>query len=385
MALARRVAYVSILNLGSRMAHGVQVMKNAQAWAGAVSDFEFITCVTPQSRLGLDPEALARLYGLQRRFAITAYPLAAPHPRLEPFWPRAIFHRLAARRCARQGVDLVYTRANLTPPATLALGLPTVVETHSPPGDDPEKRALYAVLGHPQLKAIVTISPDLARRYAEHGLPAEKILVAPDGVDLAAFARDPGREAARAQLGLPTDRPLAMYVGHLYDGRGVEDILEAARRLPEVNFVLVGGHAADVERWRARAGELGLANLSLTGFVDNTLVPRYLWAGDLLLMPYGASCPTVAWMSPLKMFEYMAAARPILASDLPAIREILTHGRTAWLTPPDSGQALAQGIRDVLVDPQRAGAMAAAARAKVEDYSWDRRVARILDFVAGRP
>ncbi len=114
-------------------------------------------------------------------------------------------------------------------------------------------------------------------------------------------------------------------------------------------------------------------------------MPLHLWAGDILLMPYGASCPTVAWMSPLKMFEYMAAARPILASDLPAIREILDHGRTAWLTPPDSGEALAQGVREILADPQRAGDMAAAARAKVEDYSWDRRVARILDFVAGRP
>lgn len=380
-----RVAYVSILNLGSRMAHGVQVMKNAQAWAGAVSDFEFITRVTPQARLSLDPETLARLYGLQRRFPIAAYPLAAPHPRLETFWPNRLFHRLAARRCARRMVDLVYTRANLTPPATLALGLPTVVETHSPPGDEPDKRALYAVLDHPQLKAIVTISPDLARRYAEHGLPAEKILVAPDGVDLAAFAHDPGREAARARLGLPTDRPLAMYVGHLYDGRGVEDILEAARRLPGVNFVLVGGHPPDVERWRARAGELGLDNLRLTGFVDNTLVPLYLWAGDILLMPYGAGCPTAAWMSPLKMFEYMAATRPILASDLPAIRQILEHGRTAWLTPPDSGPALAQGIREILADSARAGDMAAAARAKVEDYSWDRRVAKILDFVADRP
>ncbi|MFH1060034.1 MAG: glycosyltransferase family 4 protein [Pseudomonadota bacterium] len=380
-----RVAYVSILDLGSRMAHGVQVMKNAQAWSKVFGDFEFITNVTPQSRLRLDPEAIARLYGLSHRFAIQAYPLASPHPRLTPYWPQKLFHRLAARRCARRGVDLVYTRANLTPAATIALGLPTVVETHSPPGDEPDKQALYAVLGHPLLKALVTISDDLARRYRAFGLPAEKILVAPDGVDMDLFAGDPGRDAVRRELGLSPTRPLAMYVGHLYDGRGVDEILHAAAELPDVDFALVGGHAADVERWRARAAALGLMNLRLMGFVPNTQVPRYLWAGDVLLMPYSTACPTAAWMSPLKMFEYMAAGRPILASDLPAIRAILSHGQTAHLAPPDSGPALAAGVRALLADPARAAHLAAAAKAESARYSWDQRVADIMAFVGVRP
>lgn len=380
-----RVAYVSILDLGSRMAHGVQVMKNAQAWSKVSEGFEFITNVSPQNRLRLDLAAIARLYGLSRRFPVQAYPLAAPHPRLVPHWPQGPFHRLAARRCARRGVELVYTRANLTPAATLALGLPTVVETHSPPGDEPDKRALYAVLGHPLLKALVTISGDLARRYADFGLPADKILVAPDGVDLDLFAGDPGREAARRDLGFSPTRPLCMYVGHLYDGRGVEEILQAAAELPAVDFALVGGHPADVERWRARAASLGLVNLRLMGFVPNTEVPRYLWAGDVLLMPYSTACPTAAWMSPLKMFEYMAAGRPILASDLPAVRTVLAHGRSAHLVPPDSGPALAQGIRDILADPALAAGLAAAAKAEARRYSWDQRVADILAFVRERP
>jgi len=114
-------------------------------------------------------------------------------------------------------------------------------------------------------------------------------------------------------------------------------------------------------------------------------VPRHLWAGDLLLMPYSTACPTAAWMSPLKMFEYMAAGRPILASDLPAIRAILEPGRTAHLVPPDSGPALAQGVRELLADPVRAANLAAAARAEAVRYSWDQRVADIMAFVRGRP
>jgi glycosyltransferase involved in cell wall biosynthesis len=379
-----RTAYISQLDIGSRMAHAIQVMKNAQAWAKASEDFEFITSLSLGNYRRLDWAEVKELYGLSRQFPIKAWPLQDRWRRFRLPGLERLYHRLAAARCAQRKVDLVFTRTYLTPCYTLARNLPTVVETHSPPDDNPQRQALYKALDHPLLLAVVTISQDLARRYQEYGLPAEKILVAPDGVDLEAYAAPLDKEEARERLGLNPDQPVAAYVGHLYQGRGVEHILAAARRLPDIRFLLVGGHPQDISRWQNTALEMGLNNLSFTGFVPNRRVPMHLWAADVLLMPYGLACPTVEWMSPLKMFEYMAAGRAIVASDLPAIKEVLIHGENAWLCAPDSGEALARAVQTLVSDPALARDLGVSARADVEQYSWDSRVQKIIAFARNR-
>jgi len=379
-----RTAYISLVNIGSRMAHAMQIMKNAQAWAKASDDFEFLTSLSMGNYFRLDWDQMRKLYGLGRDFAVKTWPLQDRWRRFRFPGLETLYQRLAADRCAKRGVELVYTRTYLTPRYTLAKSLPTIVETHSPPDYDPERRALYDVLNHSKLLAVVTISQELARRYKAHGLPSEKILVAPDGVDLDAFASPLSREEARLVLGLPLGKPIAAYVGHLYDGRGVEHIVKAAALLPQAEFLLVGGHPEDLARWQKRTSDLGLRNLTFAGFVPNQMVPTYLWAADFLLMPYGYACPTVEWMSPLKMFEYMAAGRAIVASDLPAIKEVLTHGSNAWLCAPDSGEALAQAIKSLLDGPGLANNLGARARTQVERYSWDSRVRSIMEFARNR-
>lgn len=379
-----RTAYISLLDIGSRMAHAMQVMKNAQAWAKASDDFEFVTSLSLSNYLSLDWAKARDLYGLSHDFTIKTWPLHDRWRRFRLPGLEKIYQRLAAKRCANRGVELVYTRTYLTPCYTLPLGLPTVVETHSPPDDDPSRQALYKMLDHPKLLALVTISQELARRYRDFGMPPEKILVAPDGVDLDAFSQPLSKQAARAALGLPLEKPIAAYVGHLYTGRGVEHILEAAQRLPEVEFLLVGGHPEDQLRWQNVAQSMGLKNLLFAGFVPNREVPSYLWAADFLLMPYGLSCPTVDWMSPLKMFEYMAAGRAIVASDLPAVREVLSHGQNAWLCAPDSGEALADAISTMAEKEELCAKMGANALENVAGYSWDNRIKRIMDFAISK-
>lgn len=379
-----KTAYISLLDLGSRMAHAMQVMKNAQAWAKASDDFEFLTSLSLTSYLGLDWVRIKELYGLSHDFNIKTWPLQDRWRRFRLPGLEKLYQRLAAKRCAQRGVELVYTRTYLTPCYTLPLGLPTVVETHSPPDNDPSRRALYNMLDHPKLLALVTISRELARRYMDFGMPPDKILVAPDGVDLDAFSQPLGRQAARAALGLPLDKPIAAYVGHLYAGRGVEHILDAAQRLPGVEFLLVGGHPEDQLRWQNVAQGMGLKNLLLAGFVPNREVPAYLWAADYLLMPYGLSCPTVDWMSPLKMFEYMAAGRAIVASDLPAVREVLTHGQNAWLCAPDSGEALADALSRLVENQELCAELGGNALKDVADFSWDNRIKQIMDFALSR-
>ena len=89
---------------------------------------------------------------------------------------------------------------------------------------------------------------------------------------------------------------------------------------------------------------------------------------------------TTDWMSPLKMFEYMAAARPIVASDLPALREVLRDRENAVLVEPDNAAALADGLRCLLGDASLAHRLATQARRDVEAYTWENRARIILDF-----
>lgn len=378
-----RVVYVANVDLPNRYAHAVQVMKNAQAWSKACQEFELLTNVGVRNWRGLDLQLIAEIYGLSHPFPIVAYPFQ----RMEQgrfHLAKTLFYRLAARRCKRRRADLVYTRTYLLPMFTLALGIPTIVETHSPPERVQDKMLLYGLLGHPDLLALVTITDALARRYREFGLPEDKILVLPDGVDLDSFEDPLQREEARSKLGLPKGRFMTVYVGHLYEDRGINEIMRAASLLPEVTFILVGGHDEDIMRWRSRARELGLDNLSLVGFVPNRLVPKYLWAADILLMPYSAKCTTAEWMSPLKLFEYMASGRTIVASDLPSLKTVLSHGGNAWLCQADEPEALARSILYLRDRPDLSAALAKQALADARQYGWDGRVNKIMRFIEAK-
>jgi glycosyltransferase involved in cell wall biosynthesis len=124
-------------------------------------------------------------------------------------------------------------------------------------------------------------------------------------------------------------------------------------------------------------------NLTFTGFVPNADLPRWQAAADVLVMPYGRSISgssggdTAAVASPMKMFEYMAAGRAILSSDLPVIREVLTESMCAF-APPDDAAAWQAALGALLADPEKRRALGRAARAEVEKYTWLARTQALL-------
>ena len=220
-------------------------------------------------------------------------------------------------------------------------------------------------------------------------------LVAPDGVDVDRYADLPDPTTARQWLAEGVEQAaihfaegdfVAGYSGHFYPGRGVQLLLDLAKRLPNVRFLLLGGEPQDVARLRAEAQARQLDNLTITGFVANADLPRYQAACDLLLMPYqrqvaGSSGGDIAAVfSPLKLFEYMACRRPILSSDLPALREVLNQ-ENAVLLPGDEQQAWVQAIRELQGHPERRAELAARARQDASHYSWENRAALILEGI----
>ncbi len=374
-----RVAYVANCDLPNPFAHAVQIMKNAQAWQRNTDAFQFVSNLTIRHWARVDQQSINAYYGITDAFDMKLYPyLGFTGKSWSPI--HDMFFRQAAKYLADWRAELVFTRTFALPRHTLGLGIPTLAETHGPPDDSREKNELYERLGEDKFLGLVTISEPLRQRYVAHGLPENKILVAADGVDLVNFANPLSRQKARQLLGVPGEGPYAVYVGHLYDDRGIGEILATAARLPHVSFVIVGGHLVHVRQWREKLARMKLENLSFVGFVNNSEVPKYLWMADILLMPYSQSCPTAEWMSPLKMFEYMAAGRAIIATGLDAIRNVLTHGQDAFLVKPDSADSLTEGVVKLLDDTDLRESLAVASLKAVQAHTWDARVQKILRF-----
>ncbi|MBI3158236.1 MAG: glycosyltransferase [Chloroflexi bacterium] len=360
-------------SIPGRAANSIQSMKMAQAFAAIGHE---VRLLAPGAAPGLKWEELARLYGLYTPFEIAWLDSPA---RLRGY----AFAVQAVRHARAWGAHALFTRHPQTA-ALAARRLPTVLEMH----DRPQGRTgplLFALfLRARRADRLVCISRALADDLSKtFGFPIEEpfTLVAPDGVDLARYAAVPEPEAARAALGL-AQAFTAGYTGHLYRGRGADLILEIARRLPEVNFLVVGGEPADVADLRARSADLG--NVKLAGFVPNADLPAWQAACDALLMPYQ---PRVAassggdisrYLSPMKMFEYLACGRPVLSSDLTVLREVLTP-ENAVLLPPADPQAWADAIRALAKDPARRAALSAAARRTAEQHTWEARTRRIIE------
>jgi glycosyltransferase involved in cell wall biosynthesis len=226
----------------------------------------------------------------------------------------------------------------------------------------------------------------LEKRY-RLGLPDDRVVVAPDGVDLERYAALPDPETARAQLGLPPGLTVAC-TGHLYAGRGADLFLGLAAVFPQANFLWVGGRPADVEAWRQRASAAGLERVTFTGFVPNVRIPLYQAAAEVLLMPYGRSITassggnTADFCSPMKMFEYMAAGGAILTSDLPVLREVLDES-CAVFCPPEDAAAWSSALGRLIADPGRRQALGQRARSLAAKYDWVERARRSLQGFEG--
>jgi glycosyltransferase involved in cell wall biosynthesis len=180
--------------------------------------------------------------------------------------------------------------------------------------------------------------------------------------------------------------PVVAYAGHLYAWKGVDVLLEALAQVPKARGLIVGGHAKepDLARLTARASGLGIGDrVTFTGMVEPPRVARLLRQADVLALPNPASAISTRFTSPLKLFEYMAAGRPIVASDLPSIREVLQDEVNALLVAPGNPDLMAAAIERLIRDPALSARLAAAALAAAPAYSWDRRAERLEELLDG--
>jgi glycosyltransferase involved in cell wall biosynthesis len=233
--------------------------------------------------------------------------------------------------------------------------------------------------------ALLAVSGSVREHVAERlAIAPERVDVILNGVEAERFAGlDPA--AARAKFGLAPGRPVAGIVGRISQQKGQEDFLRAARlladRFPEALFLVVGSADDDklLARTQALAGELGLGDaVRFTGHVTD--MPALYAALDVLVAPS-------RWEGfGLMLVEAMAAGKPIVASAVGAIPEVLGGSGAGILVPPADPAALAQAVAPLLADPGARAAMGAAGRERAGDFSWEasgRRLAAVYDRILG--
>ena len=363
-----KLLYVANARIPTEKAHGIQIMKMCEALAGQGADVEL---VVPTRANAITEDAFA-YYGVKPSFKIVRLPSVdfLRFGALGYFVSVWSFLRAARRYAALRPDARVYTREPLAP----RFMPDAIVEVHTRSGSRFVRRAIR------RARQVVAITRGLKDDLIRDGVAAERVIVLPDGVDLAEFEHLPARAEAREKLGLPQDAQIALYAGSfsLYSWKGVDVFFESAKLVPGVLFVGVGGTE---EEAKALAPALP-QNVRSMGRVPHAAVPRYLRAADVLVLPNKAGDPmSERYTSPLKLFEYMASGTPVVASDLPSIREALS-AETATFVRSNDAAALADGIRAVLENPEAAAARALRARETVARYAWSARAARILTLFA---
>ncbi len=281
--------------------------------------------------------------------------------------------RAAVRRHAP---DCLYERYNLFTPSGVWLkrrtGLPMLLEVNAPLVHERGRHGGLALVGLARWSErfawrgadrVLPVTRVLADHVAAAGVPEERIVVIPNGIDPDAFAAPCDGAEAKRRLGLE-GRLVLGFTGFVRDWNGLEkaiDALAADAGRHDLHLLLVGDGPARA-RLEAHAAERGVAGrLTVTGVVERDRIVDYVSAFDVALVP-----DVVPYASPLKLFEYMALGRAIVAPSRPNLREILTDGENALLFDIDEPGAFAAAIARICKDADLRRRLGAGARATID-------------------
>lgn len=318
--------------------------------------------------------------------------LRGGHPRWLPWRSNRPFYRAAARLIVQHPPDAVYARNLKLAEHLLSRlpALPLVFETHEPftltyreehPRMNLRQHHKLAALARREefvyrhARGLVTVPPlliDVLRREFDVQTPA---VDAPNGVD-------PQQAGVPERVG-ENPVPVLLYLGSLHPWKGVETLVQA---LPLVSggaqLHIVGGTPARIEELRILARSCGVENrVVFHGPVAPGKRFDYMHRADICLLPLTATGIGSRHTSPIKLFEYMAAGRPIVVADVPATRAIVTPNVHALIAEVGNPGAFAEAINTLLANPALRARLGAAARQRAHDFTWDSRGRKIAEFL----
>lgn len=367
-----KLIYLASIGLPTGWAHSIQIIKMCEAFAMLGHE---VTLVVPRrpNKIKTDPFTY---YDVKRSFAIKKLPcldLMPGSPSRFVFWTRLISFFISSKiYLLFKKHDILYSREQLSGLFFKDINL----EIHELPEIiKPLHKKIWQ-----RAKSLVVLTNFIKAKLIENNIAENKIIIVSDGVDIIEFDLATSQTEARMITNLPLDKKIILYAGsfYLHNWKGVDILLEAAKYLSDYYFVLVGGEVEEIKKIQQR---YQLKNLILITHQSYRQVPYYLKAADILVLPNKKGDKNSEfYTSPMKLFEYMASRRPIVASDLPSVREILSE-QNAILVRPSDPASLVGGIKKILSDKTFAEKISQEAFRRAQNYSWNRRAENILRFL----
>ena len=393
-----KLVYISLMRLPTERAHGLQIMQNCEAFADAGCEVTLWVARrwnTRDMRRIRDPFAY---YGVARNFAIRRMPCLD----IFPLFPsnsagaRLAFYLLQFTYALVMLLYLPFVRADIFYSRDeLLLALMSwlkgkdklAYEAHLFPSSG-RGAALQARVCRRAGSIIAITSPLRDDLVGQRDADPARVIAAHDGVRQSRFEDVPDRASARRRIGWDEGAFIVGYLGSLRMiglDKGVGMLLQAVAKAPECHLALVGADAADVDQLREAWRKLGRDALQFLAVrrVPPGDVPIILSALDVCAMPHPATRQFARYTSPLKLFEYMAAGRAIVASDLPGWSDVVVDEESALLCPPDDIAAWTAAIARLRDDPELRARLGETAREKaLSEFTWSARAHKILAHIA---
>ena len=338
-----RIVYISNSTIPSKAANSVHVMKMCQAFADNGHE---VVLLAPDRKFQYEKKIhdIYDFYGVKKNFVIKKlwYPNIKGNFLIYTF---AIFIYLLLNK----KFDLVYGRFLHGCSVATILKYQVIFESHRPMYEKKnyEFRVFKKFIKSKYLKKFIVISNALKKMYLENGYLNDSIIqVEHDGADkIEDFSN-------KIELLGNKDKLKIGYVGHLYEGRGINIIIECAKKLKEMTFHIVGGLFQDISYWKNYTKELNIKNIYFYGFVSPKETIKYRNSFDIYLAPYAEKVSvkgikdTSKYMSPIKIFEYMSQNKPIIASNLDVLKEVL-NSKNSILVQSNDTNGWINAIKDL--------------------------------------
>lgn len=383
------LVYIANTRFPTEKAHGLATAKLCEA---LVQSGVTVDLLVPRLWRGnrVDPFAY---YGIERNFRVLYVPtidlMRFPLPQKLTFLMQMVSYSLAAvLLCAwryRGSLPKTVFFSHDYMPLAFASLVPRArvyYDIHHFPG----RNVLYRTLMKRAIGFAVQTRWKLGALSENFGIVKEKMVYWPNGTDVApimrATASEHARNDARAALNMPREQKAMVYLGSLERWKGVETLVASAKDLAGTGTVyIVGSSSEAVGDFKKYFGFVETPNVVFVPHQSRDRVLLWLAAADVLVLPNtGTQKVSAYYTSPMKLFEYMAAMRPIVASRLPAVLEIVDE-TSAYLAEPDSPRSFVETIKRVLGNSDEANARARKAASLSKQYTWLVRAEKLRDHM----
>jgi glycosyltransferase involved in cell wall biosynthesis len=398
-----KLIYITNARIPTEKAHGLQIMKMCEAFVNAnnangganIANKIDVELIVPWrfNSISHDPfeyYGVKKNFKIRKIFCVDLFPVKFIPKKISFYLQSFSFSKLAVLyafiKHGRNG-NIFYSRDYITLFFLCVLGLKPVAEIHDYRATKP--RWPFEIITRKSRKIIVN-SEGTKKFLREHyGISDKKFLVAPNGVDVDFFNIKETREEARKVFDMPLDKVIVGYAGRLETvgkEKGVRSLIEAFgllfQRQKGIILYVAGGPESLTNAYRSALKPAGLDSnvVVFYGQVEYKKIPLFFRALDIAVITSPAEKQYSATMSPIKLFELMAAGKAIVAPDLPGVEAALKKDECVFFQAGSSND-LAEKISYLAERPDLVEKLAHNVLLKSKEYAWDKRAGKILNFI----